>query len=220
MIIGENMENEEKKRKSILVSFLIVIVCFLYLGARGTFTAFESIISGRASANTAAIHLKINGEEVTSGDDVLDNSVILENTTWTSAHTRAEKIAPGSSGTISLELDPDGSEVAILYEFQFVDKMIDNDKLLTFDTITCDHTFVRTGVDTYSGIIPLADVLNGDTISIDVDFHFDALTDIEGVTEDNQEFDEFFEIHFHDLQYQGEQLVPYVEPTPEPDPGP
>ena len=40
---------------------------------------------------------------------------------------------------------------------------------------------------------------------------------MEAIEEDNQELDDLFEIHFHALQYRGEELVPYVEPEPEPD---
>ena len=140
----------------------------------------------------------------------LNNQIILDNTTWVSTHTREAKLSPGSTGTISLEVDPAGSEVAVLYEFRFVDKVIDEDKLLNFSNITSDDdTFIRTGVDTYSGIISLTDIANGKKIHISVGFYFDYLTDIEGITEDNQAYDDLFEIHFHGLQYQGETLTPY-----------
>ena len=198
-------------KKIIFLFLLIVSVCFLYLGSRSTYTAYESEIQGTANSRTAGIQLKINGFDVMSGDSSLDNRILLDNTTWVSTHTREEKISPGSSGTIDLELDPTGSDVAILYEFQFVDKVIDEDKLLNFGTITSDDTsFIRTGIDTYSGILPLADVLAGNTVTVSDDFYFDYLTDIEGITEDNQTFDDLFEIHFHALQYQGETLVPYT----------
>ena len=214
------MKIDQSDKKFILISLVILLMCFLYLGAKGTYTSFESLIFGRATTKTAAIHLTINGYDVTDPTSVLDNRIILDNTTWVSTHTREEKISPGSSGTIDLELDPSGSEVAILYEFQFIDKVIDDDKLLNFGTITCDHSLVRTAIDTYSGIITLSDINNHDTISLDVPFYFDYLNDIEGITEDNQVLDDLFEIHFHALQYQGETLVPYVEPEPEPDPEP
>ena len=187
----------------------LLILCFLYYVGKSTYTSFESLISGSATNKTAGIVLKINGENVINANDVLSGNLILDNVTWTSTHTRAEKISPGSTGTISMELDPTGSEVAILYEFQFVDKVIDDDKLLTFGMITCDGQFVRTDVDTYSGIIPLSDVLSGRKIHITVGFYFDVATDIEGISEDNGDLDDLFEIHFHAIQYNGETIVPY-----------
>ena len=198
------MKNTEKREKYYIFIVLILIIgCFLYLGSKSTYTLFESEIEGAASVKTADIL-----ENQSSG--VIDDRIILDNTTWVSTHTREEKLSPGSTGTISLEVDPAGSEVAIVYEFRFVDKVIDEEKLLNFSNIVSDdNTFIRTGVDTYSGIITKADIANGKKVHINVGFYFDYLTDIPGITEDNQTFDDLFEIHFHALQYQGGTLTPY-----------
>lgn len=203
------MKNIVQDKRFIILFLSGVLVCFLYLGTKSTYTSYESQISGTMKNSIAGIHLKLNGVDV-AADDQLDNDLILNNITWTSTHTRQGKISPGSSGTINLELDPTGSEVAVLYEFQFLDKVVDTDKLLTFDTITSDDTgFTRTGVDTYAGIITLADINNSKKIHLQVGFYFDSLVDIPGITEDNQVFDDFFEIHFHAIQYRGETLTPY-----------
>lgn len=203
----------ENQKKILTFVILVIVLGFLYFGARSTYTSFESLINGNARTTIAGIHLKINGvDAVENNDGTLDNRVILDNTTWVSTHTRAEKISPGSTGTIDLELDPAGSEVAILYEFRFVDKRIDNDKLLTFSQITSSSGIVRTSQDTYSGIITLQDIENHTKPLISANFYFDYLEDIEGITEDNQILDDLFEIHFHATQYQGETLQPYVEP--------
>ena len=206
------MKDQRNQKK--LFAFLFVVIltgCFLYLGARGTYTSYESEIEGNASASVAGIQLKINGEDVVGNNDgTLDNRIILDNTTWVSTHTREEKISPGSTGTIDLALDPSGSEVAIKYDFRFVDKRIDDDKLLTFGSITSDDTFTRTGVDTYTGIFTLNDIENHKIVHISADFFFDYLTDIEGITEDNQVLDDLFEIHFHAIQYTGEAIEEYT----------
>ncbi len=204
-------DQDQKKKLFPFVVILVLVGCFLYLGAKGTYTSFESEIDGNVSASVAGIQLKINGVDVVGNNDgTLDNRIILDNTTWVSTHTREEKISPGSSGTIDLTLDPSGSEVAILYEFRFVDKKIDDDKLLTFSTITSDDTFTRTGVDTYTGVFTMSDIDNHKTVHISADFFFDYLTDIEGITEDNQVLDDLFEIHFHAIQYNGETITEYV----------
>ena len=120
------MKNTEKREKYyILIILFLIIGCFLYLNSRSTYTSFESEIDGAAAVKTAGIHLSVNGVDIVENyDGSLSNQIILDNTTWVSTHTREAKLSPGSSGTISLELDPAGSEVAILYEFQFVDKAI------------------------------------------------------------------------------------------------
>ena len=196
-------------KKVAFIFLFLMIGCFYYLSSKSTYTSYETNTTGKVNTKTADIHLTINGFDVINSGGVLDNRIILENTTWESTHTREKKISPGSSGTIDLELDPAGSEVAILYEFRFVDKMIDEDKLLNFGDIVCDDTLVQTAVDTYSGIITLDDIEDEKVINLSVDFYFDYLNDIEGITEDNQVLDDLFEIHFHALQYNGETLTPY-----------
>lgn len=203
---------KSKKNMYIIISITILVSCFLYFGAKATYTSYESTIEGNTITQVAGIHLKINGVDVVANNDgTLDNRIILDNTTWVSTHTREEKISPGSSGTIDLEIDPSGSEVAILYEFRFVDKKIDDDKLLVFSSINSNDGLIRTSKDTYTGIINLSDIENHRTFHISANFYFDYLVDIEGITEDNQVLDDLFEIHFHSLQYQGETIQEYVE---------
>lgn len=199
------------KNNSIILS-IVLLLCLgcLYFGAKHTYTAYESSVSTNASNDISGIHLRINGEEIHQ-NSILNNRVILDNVTWISTHTRANKISPGSTGSFQLELDPSGSEVAILYELQFVDKVVDDDKILTFGNIVSDDTLVQTAADTYSGIISLSQIENNQRIHISVGFAFDASQDIEGFREDNQAYDDFFEINVKVYQYLGETLVPYTE---------
>ena len=204
------MEDIRKKANKIRVILILVLIgCFLYLGASFTYTAYETFIEGNAKSNVAGIKLKINDVDVVATNGSIDPTILLESATWTSTHTAERKLSPGSTGTITMELDPTGSEVAIIYSFEFVDKTIDSTKLLTFDSITSDHTFTRTAVDEYTGLITLADLTNEDTINITINFHFDATADMEAIEEDTQVLDDLFTIQFHALQYQGETIVPY-----------
>lgn len=196
-------------KKNFLILIAIFSMLFLYFCARATYTAYESNVLGSARTNVSGIHLTINGEELGT-DALLDNRIILDNITWTNTHTREGKMSPGSTGTFTFELDPTGSEVAILYEIQFVDKVMDDDKILTFNNITSDQNLVRTGVDTYSGIISLDDAEDSVKTHITVNFSFDGSDDIEGFDQDDQVYEDFFEINFHALQYRGEALVPYT----------
>lgn len=196
-------------RKTIWYIIILCSLAFLYFGAKGTYTAYESLINKDMDNRVAPIHLRINGEEI-GADSVLDNRIILDNITWTSSHTRAGKLSPGSTGTFEFELDPTGSEVAILYQIQLIDKEVDPDKIVTFQNVTSDRTLVRTAIDTYSGIITLSNIEAEQKTHISIDFIFDDTEDIEGITEDNQVYEDFFEIHFTAFQYKGEQLVAYT----------
>ena len=195
-------------KKNLIILIFILVVAFLYFGGVSTYNSYESNIDARVSNDVSGIHFFINGHEIDTANSL--NPYVLENVTWTNTHTRALKISPGSQGEFSFNLTATGSEVAILYEIQFVDKVIDGDKILTFQNVTSNRTLVRTDEDTYSGIFSLQDIQNNASITIHVDFLFDASIDIEGYTEDSQIYEEFFEINFHVLQYKGETLVPYT----------
>ena len=205
------MNNNKKRNIFIYVSIIVLVCCILYYGARGTYTSYESNISGDASADIAGIKLKINGQDVMTGNSALNNNLLLYNVTWNSTHTREGKISPGSNGSLEIELDPTGSEVAIKYDFQFIDKTRDPDKLITFTNVTSsDSNVIRTGIDTYTGIITLDDIAAGKKIKVYIDFLFDNTVDIEGIEEDLQTYDDLFDIFFHAIQYTGENIDEYV----------
>lgn len=204
------MKNTLIERKRNKIIFIIVVIgCFLYLGAKATYTSYESLIDSNANVPISQIKIFINGENVVANSGSLNNNILLDNVEWTSTHTREGKISPGSSGTISLELDATESEVAILYDFQLVDKEVDEDKYLTFTSVTSSDTIVKTSADTYSGILTMDDIEDGKIVNLEINFEFDSTTDIEGIEDDTHNYSDLFDINFHAVQYKGEELVAY-----------
>lgn len=215
------MKEDTGKKKKVYFVVILVVACFIYLGAKATYTSYESNISGDVQTTIAGINLTINGHNVMNGHSAINNQILLENITWNSTHTREGKISPGSYGTIELELDPAGSDVAIMYDFRYIDKTMDSSKLITFTNISStDDSVVRTAIDTYTGIITIDQIEDGETVTVSIDFEFDNDSDIEGFEEDLQTYNDLFDIYFHAIQYTGETVVEYVEPEPEPEPEP
>ena len=201
-----------KKKVNYKILYIVIfLVCILYLFGKITYSIYESRISGRVDADVADFTILINGTDVSETDGTLGSGVILDNITWATDHTREDMISPGSSGVIELELDPTQSEVAILYEFQLIDKNIDSTKLVEFESVSSDGDVIKTAEDTYSGIITLDDINNNVKPVISIAFNFDYEDDIEIDDDESQTLDNLFEIHFHAVQYRGEQLVPYSE---------
>ena len=195
-----------KKRKLFLVIVLILCSFVLYYGSKYTYTSYESSVDAEVNSKVAGISVSINGQNIVK--EKLD-SVKLDNITLTSTHTREGKISPGSTGTFAITLDPTGSEVAFRYDFELIDKSTDNSKLLTFDGFTSDNgNLIKTASNTYTGIITLDDINNNKVINITGSFTFNN-DDIPAITEDNGNLDDFFEIKFHAIQYNGEEITPY-----------
>ena len=195
-----------KNRKLFLIVVLILWSFILYYGSKYTYTSYESSVDAEVNSKVAGINVSINGQNIVKKN--LD-SVKLDNITLTSTHTREGKISPGSTGTFAITLDPTGSEVAFRYDFELIDKSTDSNKLLTFDGFSSDNgNLIKTASNTYTGIITLDDINNKKVINITGSFTFND-DDIPAITEDNGNLDDFFEIKFHAIQYNGEEIIPY-----------
>lgn len=198
------------KLKIIIFSF-IVIICFafLYYNSISSYSSYESSIDGSVDSKVSGIKLNINGQDVilNSENGVLLDNIILNS----SAHTRPGTISPGADGNISFTLDPSGSGVAILYDFTIIDKQTDDDKLLTCTGFKSSNgNLIRTGENTYTGLITLDDINKNKVIDLSLGFIFDD-EEVEGITSDDAPLENFISISFHAIQYNGEEIVPYSE---------
>lgn len=201
---------KSSKLKIIIFSF-IVIICFafLYYNSISSYSSYESSIDGSVDSKVSGIKLNINGQDVilNSENGVLLDNIILNS----SAHTRPGTISPGADGNISFTLDPSGSGVAILYDFTIIDKQTDDDKLLTCTGFKSSNgNLIRTGENTYTGLITLDDINKNKVIDLSLGFIFDD-EEVEGITSDDAPLENFISISFHAIQYNGEEIVPYSE---------
>ena len=121
-------------------------------------------------------------------------------------------MAPGSTGVLDINIDPTDTDVAIKFDLEIIDKNIDPLKILTVSSITdSSNQLIRTGVNTYTGIITLDEISSGtiENIKLNIewidngeDIDFDTITD-------NSE--DYLEINFTAMQYRGEEIVSYTE---------
>lgn len=106
---GENMKKGNRKLLAVAVLLLFVTISF------GTYAIYRVTSTGAATVDTAAWTVKLNGTSQTSTTKTFTftNSDI----DWTNSKAAvANKIAPGATGTITVELDATGSEVNVAYD--------------------------------------------------------------------------------------------------------
>ena len=201
---------KSSKLKIIIFSFTVIICfAFLYYNSISSYSSYESSIDGNVDSKVSGIKLNINGQDVilNSENGVLLDNIILNS----SAHTRPGTISPGADGNISFTLDPSGSGVAILYDFTIIDKQSDKNKLLTCTGFKSSNgNLIRTGENTYTGLITLDDINKNKVIDLSLGFIFDD-EEVEGITSDDAPLENFISISFHAVQYNGEEIVPYSE---------
>ena len=197
------MKNRVKK----IMIICILLLCCIFLITKVTYSSYESNTSGDVTGNIAGWNIKVN--DVIVSNEV-DKVVDIDDVTWNASHTRSGKLAPGSTGTFNIKLDFSGTDVAVRFDLEVIDKNIDSDKILTLTDIdTVDVTLTRTGVSTYTGIVDVDDI---DTTIVNI-----AL-DLSWVNNDNVnddisgEFDnsQFLEVNFKATQYGGETINTYT----------
>ncbi len=204
------MENRKSIHKIFsAIMILFVIACFFYLSSKITYTSYESETQAHFDVEVTDLKLALNGVDVLHTASPLDSSVLTDHITWNSSHVRTGKVAPGTSGSFSIELDPTGSQVAFMFDFEFVTDNLPEGMTITYSNIHSDREIVQTDEFVYSGILTLADIDAGAKVTIFVDFLIDYDEDVEVEDFTPEQIEGLFEINFHAIQYRGEELVPY-----------
>lgn len=204
----------KKHRMKIIVVlvFLVAISSFLYFDAFATLTSYESVVDTKVRTTGARFVVKINGTNVVTTDGSVKDLDITSTVTG-SSHVKDNKIAPGSSLTIPLNLNVYGSEVAIKFTLDIVDSTIDSDKAMTLMSITNGATSIpltKTGPNSYTGVVTKAMLSNNTDYAYTLDFEFidHEIVLTESLLETDSE--DLFVINFNAVQYMGEAITPYT----------
>ncbi|MBO5349575.1 MAG: hypothetical protein J6A89_07155 [Clostridia bacterium] len=144
--------NKSKKSKFIII-LLIIAILLSAVFSYYAYSKYTSTLTGNGAATVAKWSFKVNGEPVQFAtinlEDTMDNvSNIIE-----------KRVAPGTSGTMLLELDGRGSEVAIDYSIALnVAQKPTNLKMYTDSGYTELVEPDTNGIITITGTIPLEDI--------------------------------------------------------------
>ena len=186
------MKNRIKK----IIIVCTLLICFIFLITIITYSSYESNTEGNVTGNIAGWNIKIN--DVIVSNEV-DKEVDIDDVVWNSTHTRSGKLAPGSTGTFNIKLDFAGTDVAVRFDIEIIDKTID----------PADVTLVRTGVSTYSAIVDVDDI---DTTIVNLALDLSWVNDdnVDNPIDDDGENDDFLEVNFKAVQYQGGALTAYT----------
>ncbi len=197
------MKNRIKK----IIIVCTLLICFIFLITRVTYSSYESNTAGSVNGNIAGWNIKVN--DVIVSNEV-DKEVDIDDVVWNATHTRSGKLAPGSTGTFNIKLDFSGTDVAVRFDIEILDKTVDSNKILTLTAIdTADVTLTRTGVSTYTAVVDVDDIdttivnlaldlswVNNDSVDDPVDTQFDN--------------SQFLDVNFKATQYGGEAITPYT----------
>lgn len=112
--------------------FVVAVLLLLVAISFSTYAIYKSSAIGTASADVAAWVVKVNKEDITKTDTFTFSASDI---VWeTNSNVKEGKIAPGSKGTITFEIDASESEVAVDYTVALDTTSLDNEKIAVTNT--------------------------------------------------------------------------------------
>lgn len=199
------MKKSVKKNIQVLLVVTLILLCLLFLKSRVTYTSYESNVEGKVASPIASWEISIDGKDITSTEAT--TGIKIDNITWNTSNVRDGKVAPGSDGSMIIKIDPTGTDVAIYYELEVIDKTVDEKKFLKVTSILSNNVeLIRTDVNKYAGVLSLSDIRNGVTPEIDVKVIWEDTEDVVYDSEVVSDLDSFLVFNFNARQYRGEAL--------------
>ena len=204
-----------KNRLHIILWLLVIILLSItYIVFSDTLALFETNSTGTVNTDIGKWVIEVNGEDITDGVDesfVIDNFVYAAN-----QHVESGFIAPGGSAYFDLVIDATDCDVAVLFDvtFDLASSGYGSNIAFSVNDIN-NYGIIKTGANTYSGVIPLSAIINNQLITIRVNMTW---TDDPNYNEADTELGEVegnvldFPINFHAKQYLNDTLSLYCDP--------
>src|SRR5574344_1455490 len=197
--------------KRILWYITIAAALFTMYMVAQSYGLFETKGTGSASENVASWSIKLNDVDISRG--VTGNFVISTITYSTNSNVEDGYIAPGRTGYFDIIVNPAGTQVSVRYDITIDLTTLTYPDNITFSVTNPDGTTAtRTAVSTYTGVIDLAQVTAGNTVTLrlnvawaDDGTHNSADSGL-GTTPNNKLT---VPVNVDIKQYLGEEITPY-----------
>ncbi len=205
-----------KRNRFKVILYLVVVIFFFltFIVFSRTLALFEDNASGLADSDIGRWIIKINNTNITSGNSqtLTINNFVYQGNALTANNT----IAPGTSAYFDLVVDATDCDVAVRYDINFKFDQMEYANNILF---TVDGTgTIRTGENTYSGVISLSDIQNDHLVTLRVNITWDNLdqdiyNEADTILGTTLGSNLRIPIDVHAEQYLGETIVPYNPST-------
>ena len=203
-----------KNIKKVLILVCICMFAILIYEAIHIYAIFHSEVVGNIQFKNGIWNIIVNGTEISNGTQtsfVIDNIITQNN-----EYVKPGKLAPGLSGNFEIAINPTNTDVSVKYDIILEQNDLTNTnlKIKSIQEIQQGNTLIKTGENTYTGIIPLEDIKAGiiNKIKVEVEWNDDGNNDKED-TSLGTVFNTKLKIPItvHACQYLGESITPYKE---------
>ena len=162
--------SSSKNAKLILIAALIIMLCVTIYNVRDSYALFESALNVETGATAGSWNIYVNGSDISrSTTTFVINNVNIS----TNQHVAGNKMAPGTSAYFDLNVIPEGTDVSIRYDITFDFSLLSASLAVDDITELNGRTLVRTGENTYSGIILLSEITNDVSSDVRVSIKWD-----------------------------------------------
>lgn len=194
--------------------WLLVILFFIlsiYLVA-DSYALFETNSSGEANSTIGKWVIKIS--DVLISDNQMEEFSVDNFVYETNDNIADGYIAPGRNGYFDIVLDPTGTDVAIRYDLSFDNEQTYGDNIKYSVTLLNGEETIKTGPNTYSGIVTLDQIEQNTKITLRINLtweserNYDHNDTILGMTENAKIR---IPVGISVNQYLGETITPYTE---------
>ena len=209
------MKNKiQKNIKKFLILICICLVLLLVYKIINIYAVFYSEMTGNINFENGKWNIYINETEVSNGYQTVFTIGQIE--TEESEFVADGKLAPGGSGSFEMLIDPTDTDVAIKYDISLNKENLTNKNLMIkyIEETNTGAALIRTGENTYTGIMSLSDIKNGIThnIKLGIKWVDDGQTDVEDTKLGSIKGNKVgIPITFSVIQYLGETITEYVE---------
>ena len=208
-----NNRKIKNQRKTFILICLIILVLAIY-GMIRIYALFHSELNAKIEFKNGAWNILINETDITTGADItfmIDNVTTNEN-----QHVKPGNLAPGLTGNFKIRINPTDTDVSIKYEVSLEENELNNSnlKIKSITETQEGNELIRTGENTYTGIITLEKIKAGYKNEITVEIEW---VDDENNNETDTELGTIWDFEYqipitvHVCQYFGEELNIYTE---------
>lgn len=201
----------QNKKKFLMLICAIIFIILIYEMIH-IYAVFHSEVEANIQFKNGTWNIIVNGTQISKGVDA--TFVIDKISTTQNEHVEDNKLAPGLSGSFSITINPENTDVSIIYDITLnKEKLTDSNlKIKTIKETKAQNTLVQTGENTYTGVITLEDIKKGTTnvIEMEVQWIDDGDND-ENDTKLGSVYNSKLNIpvNVHVSQYLGEEITPW-----------
>lgn len=203
-----------QNKKKLLILICAIIFIILIYEIIHIYAVFYSKMEANVQLKNGTWNINVNGTQISKGVDA--TFVIDKISTSQNEHVENNKLAPGLSGSFNIKINPENTDVSIIYDITLNEEKLTNSSLQikTIKETEVGNTLTQTGENTYTGVILLEDIKKGTTNTIEMEVEW---IDDENNNEEDTKLGSTYDsklsipVKVHVSQYLGEEINPWTQ---------